>query len=560
MPKTARPKRVRRERFRTPMDRALASEARLAGILDIAEDAIISVNAEQRITLFNRGASTIFGYSTAEAIGEPLDMLLPERLRERHARHITAFGAGTEQARMMGARGRIWGRRKNGEEFPAEASICKLQAGDDLVFTVILRDITEHQRAEDRLEQQVRSRTAHLNTLLAFSTDLLGARRLDEVLERGLRHAMSVVPQADRGALYLNEGGGPALALRVSVGFERPPPLSVAWGGDTDEQQFEALHETSAQRSGLVAVPLLSEGRPQGILVLWRRAGDGPFAGDARLTLEGLANLLVAAIVEARGRAATSAMASELADLHAQRQLFQERLNAAEAGMLQAARLSAVGQLAASVAHEINNPLYAVRNSLFLLEEDLPVAARESPYLLLATEQLERIARIIERMREFYRPQRGELAPQDLNGLLEATLALAGLDLRYGTIRMVFAPAPELPPITADGDQLRQVFLNLVLNAIEAMPGGGTLTVRTRLGVVAAIVEIEDSGIGIPDEIRPRLFEPFFTSKASGTGLGLAISAHIVAQHGGRIEVESQAGRGSLFRVVLPERTGEEIS
>jgi signal transduction histidine kinase len=98
-----------------------------------------------------------------------------------------------------------------------------------------------------------------------------------------------------------------------------------------------------------------------------------------------------------------------------------------------------------------------------------------------------------------------------------------------------------------------------MLNAIDAMPGGGTLTVRTR-AEAAAIVEIEDTGIGIPDEIRPRLFEPFFTSKASGTGLGLAISAHIVTQHGGRIEVESRLGHGSLFRVVLPEQPGEELT
>jgi two-component system, NtrC family, sensor kinase len=557
MSRPEQPRRSRRTQIQTAADRALASEARLAGILEIAEDAIISVDAEQRITLFNRGAGTIFGYASAEVIGRPLEMLLPERFRERHRLHIAAFGAGDEQARMMGARGRIWGRRKNGEEFPAEASISKLQAGDELVLTVILRDITQYLRAEDRLEQQVRSRTAHLNTMLAFSTDLLGARRLDEVLERGLRHAMALVPEADRGALYLDQGDGVSLALRVSVGFERPPPLSMPLPGDRN-QPLEAIFQTAASR-GVVAIPLRSDGRVQGLLVLWRRTQDGRFAGDTRLTLEGLANLLVAAIVEAHGRAAASAMASELADLHARQQLVQERLNTAEAGMLQAARLAAVGQLSASVAHEINNPLYAIRNSLFLLEEDLPAELSESPYLQLATEQLERIARIIERMREFYRPQRGELVAQDLNRLLEDTLALVGLDQRYGSLRMVFTPAPDLQPIIGDGDQLRQVFLNLMLNAIDAMPSGGTLTVRTR-AEAAAIVEIEDTGIGIPDEIRPRLFEPFFTSKASGTGLGLAISAHIVTQHGGRIEVESRLANGSLFRVVLPVRTGEELA
>ena len=220
--------------------------------------------------------------------------------------------------------------------------------------------------------------------------------------------------------------------------------------------------------------------------------------------------------------------------------------------MLQAARLAAVGQLAASIAHEINNPLYAARNSLFLLEEDLPASFRSSQYLTMASDQLDRIARIIERMRDFYRPSRGELGPVDLNHLLEETLALAGLNLRHGAIQMIFAPAPDLPQVLGSGDQLRQVFLNLVLNATEAMPEGGTLTVRTAAGPTVVLVEIQDTGIGIPDDVRAHLFEPFWTNKANGTGLGLSISAHIVTQHGGQIEVDSVVGKGSTFRGVLP--------
>jgi two-component system NtrC family sensor kinase len=170
----------------------------------------------------------------------------------------------------------------------------------------------------------------------------------------------------------------------------------------------------------------------------------------------------------------------------------------------------------------------------------------------MARDQLARIAGIIERMRDFYRPARGEMASYDLNHLLEETLALAGLNLRHGAIRMIFTPARDLPEVVCNGDQLRQVFLNLVLNAIEAMPEGGTLTVRTEARPQFAVVEVQDTGIGIPDEIRPRLFEPFFTNKAAGTGLGLSISAHIVTQHGGQLEVESGEGQGSTFRVILP--------
>src|SRR3712207_5200317 len=196
--------------------------------------------------------------------------------------------------------------------------------------------------------------------------------------------------------------------------------------------------------------------------------------------------------------------------------------------------------------------LYAARNCLYLLGEDLPPDLKESEYLTIARDQLSRIAGIIERMRDFYRPSRGDLAPTNLNQLLENTLALAGLNTRHAAIEVIFAPFPDLPPVLGNADQLRQVFLNLVLNAIDAMPEQGTLTVRTSAGATVALVEVEDTGIGIPDDVRSHLFEPFWTNKANGTGLGLSISAHIVTQHGGQIEVDSVVGQGTTFRVVLP--------
>jgi signal transduction histidine kinase len=155
-------------------------------------------------------------------------------------------------------------------------------------------------------------------------------------------------------------------------------------------------------------------------------------------------------------------------------------------------------------------------------------------------------------MRQFSRPSRGDMAPADLNQLLESTLALASVNMRHAGVRVIFTPEPDLPAVVCNADQLRQVFLNLILNAGDAMPSGGALTIRTLAGPTVAIAEIQDTGIGIPEDIRGRLFEPFFTNKPHGTGLGLSISAHIVTQHGGQIEVESVEGKGSTFRVVLP--------
>jgi two-component system sensor kinase FixL len=266
--------------------------------------------------------------------------------------------------------------------------------------------------------------------------------------------------------------------------------------------------------------------------------------------------LAVGAILEAPGVLAASTLTSQVAQLEEQQHTMAEQLTAAEAAVLQGARLAAVGKLAASLAHEITNPLYAVRSCLHLLAEDLPVPLRDSQYLSIARDQLTRIAGVIERMHHFYRPEQAEMAPQDLNSLLEETLTLARLQVRYTAIAVSFEPAANLPLVLCNGDQLRQVLLNLIFNGIDAMPDGGTLTVRTLAGPEAVTVEVQDTGAGISEETRARLFDAFFTTKPSGTGLGLSICAHIVAQHGGHIDVESTPGQGSIFRVILPFASG----
>ncbi|HET9223430.1 MAG TPA: ATP-binding protein, partial [Roseiflexaceae bacterium] len=442
-------------------------------------------------------------------------------------------------------------------------------------------DITERKRAADELERQVQQRTAHLNTLLQFSQELLTARGLDEVLEHAMNHAMALAPEAQRGAIYLYEPAGDRLALRASTGFNDLPNLSrpvdlgligraftshhvqliqsrAEWSvlvrettTDDPADLLRALH-LEQPPGGAIAVPLVAHDRAIGVLLLLRTSGEGQFAAEARATLEGLANLAAVAILEARSVRAASTLTSQVARLEEQQRTLAERLTSAEAAMLQGARLAAVGQLAASIAHEINNPLYAVRNCLYLLEEDLPADLRDSEYLTLARDQLARIAGIIERMRDFYRPARGEMAPHDLNDLLENTLALASLQTRHTAIQMIFAPATDLPAVLCNGDQLRQVFLNLILNAIDAMPDGGRLTCRTIAGSTVAVVEVQDTGIGISEDIRARLFDAFFTTKPTGTGLGLSICAHIVTQHGGQLTVESSPGQGSTFQVALP--------
>lgn len=563
-----------------PTDPSIRLEHQFQALLAGAPDAMIIVDAEGRIVIVNRQAELMFGYESGELIGQSVELLIPADLRELHVRHRAGYGS-KPYTRPMGSGMDLVALRKDGTSFPVEISLSALQTEDGLLVTSVIRDITERKRAAEELERQVQQRTAYLNTLLRVSQELFSAHSLDGVLQRSLSHALSLIPEAKLGVIYLYDEATKRLAMRASAGFSPLPSLSLpldavligpivsgpqtlhvssqrelaamleAHGPDAQAALLRSLELTSLP-TGMLGVPLCFNEEVLGVILLLRMEGEGPLSPEARAAFDGLAHLTAAAIQEERSLATARTLTSRVADLEEQQELMAARLSATEAGMLQAARLAAVGQLAAAIAHEINNPLYAARNSLYLLEADLPPELSSSPYLAIARDELGRIAGIIERMRDFYRPPRGELTPCDLNHLVEETLALTSLNTRHIAIRVIFTPARDLPPVIGNGDQLRQVLLNLLLNALDAMPGGGTLTVRTIAGPTMALVEIQDTGVGIPPDIKAQLFEPFFTTKPSGTGLGLSISAHIVTQHGGQIEVESTPGQGSTFRVALP--------
>jgi two-component system NtrC family sensor kinase len=549
-----------------------SAESFFQSLLDAAPDAIVIVNEHGRIVIVNRQTEKLFGYQRDELLNQEVEILLPTGLHRLHSKHRSEYVADPH-TRPMGLGLNLSARRKDGGIFPVEISLSPLRTEQGLLVTSVIRDITERRQAAELLEQQVQKRTAHLNTLLQFSRELFSADNLNDVLQRALNHTMALVPQADRAAIYLYNAQEDRLALRASVGFNQLPDLGSPsqifalnhrneWQTKTGNPSYNTPLQKTLQLeqspSGFVVIPLTAHEQVIGVILLLREDGDGPFATEAKPTLQGIATLTATALLEDERNREAASLNAKLARLEDQQQTLEARLTSAEAAMLQAARLAAVGELAASIAHEINNPLYAARNSLYLHADDLPEEYRDSPYLQIAREQMARIAGIIERMRSFYRPDRGELAPADLNQIIEGTLALVDMHVRHKPISLIFTPAPDLPQVVCNADQLRQVFLNIMLNGIDAMSEGGSLIVRTIAGASFAVAEISDTGVGIPADVQARLFDPFFTTKSNGTGLGLSISAHIVTQHGGQIEVESQEGQGTTIRVVLPYQPRDE--
>ncbi len=238
-----------------------------------------------------------------------------------------------------------------------------------------------------------------------------------------------------------------------------------------------------------------------------------------------------------------------------------------ESQLAQAERLRSLGLLAAGVAHEVNTPLAVISNYTQLLAKQMAAGDPRAPVLDVITRQTFRASEIVSNLLHFARAQGGEKVPVDLHLVLQDTLALVEHPLRSARIQVDLALEPALPEIIGHAGQLQQVLLNLLLNARDAMPGGGRLHLCTRSLENGVEIAISDTGTGMPAEVRERIFDPFFTTKkparngngglASGTGLGLSVSYGIIQDHQGSISVESTPGRGSCFRIHLPaaERT-----
>ncbi len=255
------------------------------------------------------------------------------------------------------------------------------------------------------------------------------------------------------------------------------------------------------------------------------------------------------------------AVVLQKAELYSTLQTALQQEQMVRSQLIQSERLALVGRLLASVSHELNNPLQAIQNALFLLKEekDLSTQARQDLDVILA--EAERMAALIERLRSAYRPIRmQDFQSVDLNSLIEDVHALISTHMRHKMIAFEFLPDPELPNVIGLPDQIRQVVLNLFLNAIEIMKPNGRITVQTRnLPAQHEILfTVKDTGPGIDSEIMPRIFDAFITSKHTGTGLGLTITHDIIQQHHGRIIAENDPEGGAVFSVWLPTDEGDE--
>jgi len=233
---------------------------------------------------------------------------------------------------------------------------------------------------------------------------------------------------------------------------------------------------------------------------------------------------------------------------------IERELREMQQALLQSEKLAAMGRLTSQIAHELNNPIYGIMNTLELLKTEIPPESKRRRILELSLSETQRLAEMLRNMLSFSKPEEEKRRPVKINELVEGILLVMEKQMRESNIQVETYFDDTLPEVMASTNQMRQVMLNLIKNAKEAMPKGGTLTVRTIREDNKVAITVQDTGVGIPEELRAKIFEAFFTTKqkVKGVGLGLSVCYGIVKDHGGEIKVESEMEKGTTFIVLLP--------
>jgi PAS domain S-box-containing protein len=532
-------------------DALRASQERYAGIVSIASDAIIAVDEAQRIVLFNEGAQDIFGWSAAEILGQPLETLIPERFRASHrARHFPAFASSPVQARRMGERREIFGLRRSGEEFPAEASISKLETGDGWLFTVVLRDVTATALLQARQRFLLEA-----GRVLASSLDY----------PTTLRHVAGLAVARIADFCIVDILGADGRIERLETAHRDAGQAELArqcWGIGVDEARPHlALEALRTRRSCLVEklTPELTARFAQSAehLVLLRRLGAESYMAVPLFARDQLFGAIVFVSCSRSYGKDDLAVAEELSRQAAfavdHARLYSDALRAVRAR----------DEVVSIVAHDLGNPISAIRIGTSLLLRAFTADGRDASIrqqlaaIRASTDQMEQlIANLLDlrrieggRLRLNFRSHSPAALLEGLRPMFELLATERGIALTV----VVEDSTPTM--IEADPDRLRQVLENLLGNAFKFTGPGGMVSLEVKAAEQEVIFTVRDSGPGITAEQIPHIFDRFWQAERSGRrsiGMGLAIAHGIVGAHGGRISVESEPGSGTVFSFAVP--------
>jgi PAS domain S-box-containing protein len=530
------------------------SEENYRLVVETAPDAVISIDESGAILFANPATVRIFDYDPRELIGKPLTVLMPEFLRKLHEKGFSHYLA-TGQRHINWQGTELTALRKNGQEFPVEISFGELSRDGHKVFTGFIRDISERKEAEELRAAQARQIAVRADVSMAFGKEESLKTILGECSEAIVRHL-----DAAFARIWTLSDDGKMLELQASAGMYTHldgPHSRIPMG------QFK-IGMIAQERKPHLTNDVLNDPRISDRA--WaKREGMASFAGYPLSVGERTIGVLAMFSRKAVTPETTETLASG-ADLIAQgieRKYAQEALQMTQAELARVSRLTTMGELAASIAHEVNQPLTAVTNNSNACLRLLAAGNLKPEVLRRALEEIvadgSRASAVVARIRGFINKAPAEKNQLDINEVIQEALALTGRELLENRVLVECQLTEALPLVLADRVQLQQVLLNLIMNGIEAMIAvtqPRSLWLESRVDESGDIlVAVRDSGTGLGSE-ADRVFTPFFTTKAHGMGMGLSISQSLVENHGGRLWAVPNSPMGAVFSFTLPVSAG----
>jgi PAS domain S-box-containing protein len=549
----------------------LASEQRNRLIVESALDAVVTIDGAGVITGWSPQSETTFGWTQDEALGRSVDeLILPERYRQAHREGLARYLV-TGEARVLNKRIEIEALHRNGHEFPVELSITPVRTGETISFTAFVRDITDRKLTDTRLQTQ-RDRLHLLEQVTRAISQRQDVQSIFQVVVRTLEDRLPAdfvcICRYDPVSHLLTVAhvGVSSTALGQELGITERAEIAIDGNGlsrcvagelvyepDIAEVDFPFPRRLAAHGlRSLVVAPLAAEAEVFGVLVA------------ARLDARAFASTDCEFLKQVSDHVALAANQTQLRD---RLQQAYDDIKHTQQAVLEQERLRAIGQMASGIAHDINNaisPVAVYTQSLRERQGELELAPEVRDYLETVGRVVKDISATVARMRDFYRPSDvgARFEPVDLNTLVLQVVGLTRArwndmpQQRGAVITVSTALEADLPCVMGDAAQLREAATNLIFNAVDAMPEGGTIAIRTTaIGSSSrrkqrVRFEVGDTGPGMDEETRRRCLEPFFTTKGErGTGLGLAMVQGAAQHHKAELGIDSAPGEGTRVRI-----------
>jgi PAS domain S-box-containing protein len=469
----------------------------LEHLIGTTQDAVVSIDRRGCIVLFNAAAERVFGYSAREIVGHKVNDLMAQPYATEHDGYIARYEQ-TGEPRAIGRIRTVEGRRKNGETFPLELSVTQVATGEseEVHYAAFIRDISEVRRGQ-----------AWLQSLIETTQDaVLSMDRQGRIVLFN--------PAAERIFGYARNE---VIGQKVNMLMAEPYA--------TEHDEYIARYEKTGEAHAIGRIRTVTA----------RRKNRELFPIELSVT-----EIAVDQDVH---------YAAFIRDISEKTKLLSQ--------LVESERLAAIGTTAAKIGHELANPLNGMSLTVQLLESrlnrlDVDAGSQLTPTVKRLKDEISRLQKLVGQFATISRKEKYIFRPVDLREIIDDIVDLQAPHLAQNGIEIRSLLANDLPVMSIDGDKIKQALLNLVKNAGEAMPHGGRITINAFMANDAVILEITDTGEGIPLDIDA--FEPFMTTKKEGTGVGLVIVRQILTAHDGKISYRSKPGQGTTFRLELPQR------